>query len=116
MKKKKKETAEVGKPEVKKKGTRRFLRFPRRKKEEVVEEKKPELKEVGREFPRISVAEQKKYIGKHVAIVDGKIVTSAGAAKKTLETAKQEHSGKEIGLRYVANEKLLIKCKCLEKS
>ncbi len=95
---------------------KRFLRFPRRKKEEIVEVKKPELKEVEKDFPKISEAEQKKYIGKHVAIVDGKIVTSTNAARKTLEMAKREHSGKEIKLRYVANEKLLIKCKCLEKS
>ena len=103
-------------PEVKKKGIRHFLRFPRRKKEEVVEVKKPELKEVEKNFPMISEAEKKKYIGKHVAIVDGKIVTSAGGAKRTIEIAKREHSGKEIELRYVANEKLLLKCKCLEKS
>jgi len=101
---------------VKKKGIKHFLRFPRRKKEEVVEVKKPEPKEVEKDFPRISEAEQKKYISKHVAIVDGKIVTSAGGAQKTFEMAKRKHSGKEIKLRYVANEKLLIKCKCLEKS
>ena len=95
---------------------KRFLRFPRRKKEEIVEVKTPELKEVEKDFPKISEAEQKKYIGKHVAIVDGKIVISTGEAKKTLQTAKREHSGKEIELRYVANEKLLLKCKCLEKS
>ena len=101
---------------MKKKGIRHFLRFPRRKKEEVAEVKKPELKEVEKDFPMISEAEKKKYIGKHVAIVDGKIVTSAGRAKRTIEIAKREHSGKEIELRYVANEKLLLKCKCLEKS
>ncbi|MDH5685251.1 MAG: DUF5678 domain-containing protein [Hadesarchaea archaeon] len=96
---------------------RNLPRFWKRKKEKAAKVEKPEIEKVPeREFPEISTAEQKKYIGKHVAIVDGKIVTSAGAAKKTLETAKQEHSGKEIGLRYVANEKLLIKCKCLEKS
>ncbi len=99
------------------KSLRNLPRFWKRKKEKAAEVEKPEIEKAPeREFPEISTAEQKKYIGKHVAIVDGKIVTSAGAAKKTLETAKQEHSGKEIGLRYVANEKLLIKCKCLEKS
>lgn len=101
---------------MKKKGIRHFLRFPRRKKEEVVEVKKPELKEVEKNFPKISEAEKKKYIGKHVAIVDGKIVTSASGAKSTIEIAKRKHLGKEIELRYVANEKLLLKCKCLEKS
>jgi hypothetical protein len=116
LRKKKKESAEAEEPETKKKGIRHFLRFPRRKKEEVVEVKKPELKEVEKNFPKISEAEQKKYIGKHIAIVDGKIVTSAGGARKTLEMAKREYSGKEIELRYVANEKLLLKCKCLEKS
>jgi len=99
---------------VKKKGIRRFLRFPRRKKEKVVEVKKPELKEVGREFPRISAAEQKKHIGKHVAIVDGKIVASADTAGKALAKAKQEHSDEKIDLRYIGGERLLLKCKCLE--
>ncbi|KUO39066.1 MAG: hypothetical protein AVW05_02395 [Hadesarchaea archaeon DG-33] len=116
MRKKKRESAEAEEPETKKKGIRHFLRFPRRKKEEVVEVKKPELKEVEKNFPKISEAEQKKYIGRHIAIVDGKIVTSAGGARRTLEMAKREYSGKEIELRYVANEKLLLKCKCLEKS
>ncbi|MDH5443190.1 MAG: hypothetical protein ACETWO_04000 [Candidatus Hadarchaeaceae archaeon] len=101
---------------MKKKGIKHFLRLPKRKKEEVVEVKKPEPKGVEKNFPKISEAEQKKYIGKHVAIVEGKIATSAGGARKTLEMAKREYSGKEIELRYVANEKLLIKCKCLEKS
>lgn len=99
---------------MKKKRIRHFLRFPRRKKEKVVEEKKPELKEVGREFPRISVAEQKKHVGKHVAIVDGKIVTSVGTAKEALAMAKRKHSGEKIELRYVGSERLLLKCKCTE--
>ena len=97
---------------MKKKGIRRFLRFPRRKKEKVVEEKKPELKEVRKEFPGISIAEQKKHIGKHVTIVDGKIVTSAGTAKEALTMAKRKHSDEKIELRYVGNERLLLKCKC----
>jgi len=97
-----------------KKKIRRFLRFPRRKKEEVVEVKKPEPKEAGREFPGISAAEQKKCIGKHVAIVDGKIIASAGTARKALAMAKREHSGEKIDIRYVGGERLLLKCKCLE--
>ena len=116
LRKKKKGNTEAEEPSAKRKSIRHFLRFPKRKKEEVVEVKKPELKEVEKDFPRISEAEQKKYIGKHVAIVDGKIAASAGGAHKTFEMAKREHSGKEIELRYVANEKLLLKCKCIEKS
>jgi len=100
---------------VKNRVVRRFLRFPRRKKEEVVEVKKPELKDEGREVPRISATEQKKCIGKHVAIVDGKIVTSAGTARNTLAMAKRKHSGKKIDLRYIGGERLMLKCKCLEK-
>jgi hypothetical protein len=95
----------------------RFLRFLRRKKkEEVAEVERPEVKKVEKEFPGISEAEQKKYIGKHVAIVEGKIVASARTAKRALAMAKGKHSGKEIALRYVGSERLLINCKCLEKS
>lgn len=95
---------------------RKLSRFWRRKEEEAAEVK-PEIEKVPkREFPGISAAEQKKYIGKHVAIVEGKIVASADTAKRALAMAKRKHSGKEIDLRYVGSERVLIKCKCLEES
>jgi len=109
---KKKETPKARELEVKKK-IRRFLRFPGRKKEEIVEEKKPELEEAGREFPEISAAEQKKHVGKHVAIAGGKIVASAGTARKALTMAKRKHSGEKIDIRYIGGERLLLRCKCL---
>jgi hypothetical protein len=89
----------------------RFFRFLRKK---GVVEAKPEAKIVEQKFPRISSTEQKKYVGKHVAIVDGKIVAFAGTAKRVLTTAKRRYPGKEIILRYVGSERLLIKCKCIE--
>lgn len=90
-----------------------FLR--QKKEEEVAEVEKPEVK-MEREFPGISAAEQKKYIGKHVAIVGGEIIASADTARRALAMAKRKHSGEEIALRYVGSERLLIKCKCLEKA
>ncbi len=90
-----------------------FLRG--KKEEEVAEVEKPEVK-VEREFPGISEAELRKHMDKHVAIVDGRIVASAGTAKGVLVIAKQKHSGKEIALRYVGSERLLIKCRCFGES
>lgn len=89
--------------------------FLRRKKVEAVAEAKPEVK-AEREFPEIADAELKKRVGKHVAVVEGKIAASAGTARVALKMAKRKHSGKEITLRYVGSGRLLINCKCLEKS
>ena len=89
--------------------------FLRRKREEVVAEEKPEVK-VEREFPEIADAELKKHVGKHVALVEGKIAASAGMARRALAMAKRKHSKKQITLMYVGSERLLINCKCLEKS
>lgn len=94
----------------------RFPRFRQRKKKEVVEVKKPELeRKPEKEFPRISTGEQKKYIGKHVAIMDGKIVTAARSAGQVLAQVEKKHPKKKIILRYVVNDKLLLKCKCLKR-
>jgi len=93
----------------------RFFRFLRREKKEAAVAEKPEVKVAEREFPGISATEQKKYIGKHVAIVGGKIVASADTAKRALAMAKRKHSGKDVDLRYIESERLLVKCKCLEK-
>jgi hypothetical protein len=90
--------------------------FLRRKREEAVAvAEKTEVK-VEREFSRIPEAELKKHIGKHVAVVDGKIAASAGTARRALKMARQKHSGKEISLRYVGSERLLIPCQCLGKT
>lgn len=91
----------------------KHLRFLRRKKEEVVEIEKPEV-EVKEEFPGISSAERIGHVGKHVAIVGGKIIASASDAEGVLKLAKRGHPSEEIVLRYVLNERLLLKCKCLE--
>ncbi|GAI20219.1 unnamed protein product [marine sediment metagenome] len=53
------------------------------KKGEEIAEKKTGVEKIERELPRISTAEQKKHVGKHVAIVGGKIIASAGTAEST---------------------------------
>jgi len=90
-------------------------RFLRRKEEAGAEAEKPEVR-VEREGPEIPTAELKKHVGKHVAVVEGKIAASASTARKALTMAKRKHSGEEIILKYVGSERLLINCKCLEKS
>jgi len=98
----------------------RFLeRIPqllRRKKREKIVEEKSEVKEKVKKgvFPGISTAEQKKYIGKHVLIVGGRIVVSAGTAKRAFAIAKRKYYSNETELWCVGSEKLLIKCKCIK--
>jgi len=87
----------------------------RKKKGAVSKVEKSEVKAKS-EFPEITETELKKHVGKHVAIVKGKIAASAGTASRALTMAKQKHSGKEITLRYVGKGRLLINCKCIEKS
>ena len=87
-----------------------FLR--RKKVEAVAEAEKPEIK-AEREFPNITNAELKKHVGKHVALVEGEIAASAGTARVALKMAKRKHSGKQIVLRYVGSERLLVPCQCL---
>ncbi|RLI76358.1 succinyl-CoA synthetase subunit alpha [Archaeoglobales archaeon] len=63
------------------------------------------------EAPEISLEEQKKYAGKHVAIVDGKIVASGNTAKEAFQKAKlkfPEKRTEEIGLMYIPKEELMI--------
>ncbi|RLG56612.1 MAG: hypothetical protein DRN83_03685 [Hadesarchaea archaeon] len=94
----------------------KIQKFWRKEKKEVkkIEAPRPEKKQE-REFPDISPAELRRNVGKHVAIVDGKIVAAAKGAKQTLTKAKDKYPSKKITLRYVANEKLLLKCGCLRK-
>ncbi len=94
----------------------KIRKFWRREKKEVkkAQPPKPE-KKLEREFPDISPVELRRNAGKHVAIVDGKIVAAAKGAKQTLMKVKDKYPSKKITLRYVANEKLLLKCRCLRK-
>ena len=68
-----------------------------------------------REFPRIPQAELRRHVGRHVALVEGRIVASADTARAALRAARQNHPGEEIDLRYVGSERLLIPCRCLDK-
>lgn len=90
------------------------LRFLGRKKKEVIEAEKPRHgEEPKKEFPAIAKEAQRKYIGKHVVIVDGKIATAARSAKQALAKVKKKYPKEKIILRYVANENVFLKCKCL---
>lgn len=73
-------------------------------------EKQPE-----KEFPGIGAGDLKKNTGKHVVIVDGKIIAAARDAKHAIAKVKKKHPNKKIILRYVANEKLILKCRCAKK-
>ncbi len=63
------------------------------------------------EAPEISPEEQKRYAGKHVAIIDQKIVASGNTAKQAFQKAQQEFPQKkteEIGLMFIPKEELMI--------
>ncbi len=63
------------------------------------------------EVPQISVEEQKKYAGKHVAIVKDRIVAYGNTAKETFQKAKKmfpEKKTEEIGLMYIPREEMMI--------
>lgn len=63
------------------------------------------------EAPEISSEEQKRYAGKHVAIIDQKIVASGNTAKQAFQKAQQEFPQKkteEIGLMFIPKEELMI--------
>ncbi|MFO7967836.1 MAG: DUF5678 domain-containing protein [Archaeoglobaceae archaeon] len=63
------------------------------------------------EAPIISLEEQKKYAGKHVAIVEGEIVASGDTAKEAFQKARiklPEKKTDEIGLMYIPKEELMI--------
>lgn len=63
------------------------------------------------EVPQISVEEQKRYAGKHVAIVDNRIVASGDTAKEAFQKAKKllpERNTEEIGLMYIPREEMMI--------
>lgn len=72
-------------------------------------------REIEEEFPQITQEERAKHIGKHVAIADGKIVSSDKTAKNALSSACEDYPEDEIVLRYVGKQKVLFNCKCLEE-
>jgi hypothetical protein len=94
----------------------RLPSFLRRKEEKAaakVEREEIKIEPRTREIPE---AELKKYIGKHVAVVDGRIAASASTARMALKMAKQKHPHGEISLSYVGGGRLLISCNCLGKN
>lgn len=63
------------------------------------------------EAPEISPEEQKKYAGKHVAIINQRIVASGNTAKEAFQKAQQKYPEKkteEIGLMFIPKEELMI--------
>lgn len=63
------------------------------------------------EVPQISIEEQKKYAGKHVAIIDNRIVAYGDTAKEAFQKAKKlfpEIKTEEIGLMYIPREEMMI--------
>ena len=63
------------------------------------------------EPPQIDLDDQKKYAGKHVAIIEDKIVASGDTAKEAFKKARDLYPGKkteEIGLLYIPREEMMI--------
>jgi len=50
----------------------------------------------------------KKYSGKHIAIVDDKVVASGNDPRKVWEAAKKKHPKKQPVLAYVPKEETLV--------
>ena len=63
------------------------------------------------EIPQISLEEQRKYAGRHAAIVEGRIVSSGDTAREAFQKAKElfpEKKTDEIGLLYIPREEMMI--------
>jgi len=63
------------------------------------------------ETPKIELEEQKKYAGKHVAIVEGRLVASGDTAKEAFQKARELYPKKkteEIGLLFIPREEMMI--------
>lgn len=61
--------------------------------------------------PQVSPEEQKQYAGKHVALIDGKIVASGNTSVEAFGKAKNLFPLKlaeEIGLLYIPKAEFLI--------
>jgi len=59
----------------------------------------------------IGLKEQEKYAGKHVAIINGKVVGWGGTVKEAFKMAKEKCPGvksDKILLRYIPREELLV--------
>ncbi len=69
------------------------------------------IKKMSIGIPEISFDEQKKHAGKHVAIIQGRIVASGDTAKEAFQKARLKFPEKrtdEIGLLYIPKEELMI--------
>jgi hypothetical protein len=69
------------------------------------------MKETIFESPDIPLQEQRKYLGKHVALVDGKIVASGRTSLEVFEKAQKKFPQKgsdEIELLFIPKGDLLI--------
>ena len=63
------------------------------------------------EVPQISIEEQKKFAGKHVAIIGNRIVAYGDTAKEAFQKAMKlfsEMKTEEIGLMYIPREEMMI--------
>lgn len=50
----------------------------------------------------------RKYSGKHIAIVDNKVVASGDDPKKVWEAARKKHPGKKPVLAFVPKKETLV--------
>lgn len=63
------------------------------------------------EIKNIDLKTQRKFAGKHVAIIKGKVVGWGATVKEAFEMAKKKYpsaKSEEILLRYIPQEELLI--------
>lgn len=61
--------------------------------------------------PHVSRKEQQQYAGKHVALIDGKIVASGNTSMEVFEKAKKlspDKLSEDIGLLYIPKAEFLI--------
>jgi len=62
-------------------------------------------------LPFLNKDQQKQYAGKHVALVDGKIVSSGKTSVEAFKQAKKlfpDKLSEEIGMLFIPNAELLI--------
>lgn len=62
-------------------------------------------------IPRLTIEEQKQYVGKHVALVDGEIVASGKTSLEAFKKAKKlfpDILTEEIGMLYIPKAEMLV--------
>lgn len=62
-------------------------------------------------IPFVSIEQQRQYMGKHVALVDGKIVASGRTSVEAFKRARRLFPDKlteDIGMLYIPKAELLI--------